>query len=179
MSIVRILQYPDIRLKKKAKWVENVDEKIKKIVADMFETHYNAKNCAALAATQLDLVDPPRITVIDFSDNRDQPLCLINPEIIEREGEQVVPEGCMSVGGELEDRVFEYIKRSLKIKVRALDQEGKPLELEAEGYMAQCMQHEIDHLDGYLYMDRLSALKRERLIKKLRNSARREERTLR
>ena len=167
MSIVQILQYPDPRLKKTGKWVEQVDDEVKKVVADMFETHYNAKNCAALAATQLDFINPFRITVIDFSDNKDQPLCLINPEIIYREGEQVVPEGCMSVGGEIEDRIFEYVKRSLKIRVRALDLEGKPIELEAEGFMAQCMQHEIDHLDGRLYLDRLSSLKRERLVKKL------------
>lgn len=167
MSIVRILQYPDPRLKKISKRVEKVDDDVKKVVADMFETHYHAKNCAALAATQLDFTNPLRITVIDFSDNKDQPLCLINPEIIYREGEQVVPEGCMSVGGEIEDRIFEYVKRSMKIRVRALDLEGKPIELEAEGFMAQCMQHEIDHLDGRLYLDRLSSLKRERLIKKL------------
>ncbi len=167
MPVVRILQYPDLRLKKKGKWVEKVDENVEKVVADMFETHYSAKNCAALAATQLDFADPLRITVIDFSDERNQPLCLINPEIIYREGEQVVPEGCMSVGGEVEDRIFEYVKRAMKIRVRALDREGKPIEVEAEGYMAQCMQHEIDHLDGHLYLDRLSALKRERLVKRL------------
>lgn len=167
MAIVRILQYPDIRLKKKAKWVETVNEEVRKVVADMFETHYDAKNCAALAATQLDFSEPLRITVIDFSDTKDQPLCLINPEIIYREGEQIVPEGCMSVGGEVEDRVYEYVKRAMKIKVRALNERGETIELEAEGFMAQCMQHEIDHLDGHLYLDRLSALKRERLVKKL------------
>jgi peptide deformylase len=167
MSVVRILQYPDMRLKKKGKWVEKVDETVEKMVADMFETHYCAQNCAALAATQLDFADPLRITVIDFSDERNQPLCLINPEIIYREGEQIVPEGCMSVGGEVEDRIFEYVKRAMKIKVRALDRQGNPIELEAEGFMAQCMQHEIDHLDGHLYLDRLSSLKRERLVKKL------------
>jgi peptide deformylase len=167
MAIVQILQYPDLRLKKSAKRVEKVDEDVRKIVADMFETHYNAENCAALAATQLDFADPLRITVIDFSDTKNQPLCLINPEIIYREGEQNVPEGCMSVGGGLEDRMFEYVKRAMKIRVRALDLDGNPIELEAEGFMAQCMQHEIDHLDGHLYLDRLSALKRERLVKKL------------
>ncbi len=167
MGVVRILQYPDLRLKKKAKWIEAVDENVQKIVASMFETHYNAENCAALAATQLDFADPLRITVIDFSDTKNEPLCLINPEIIYREGEQIVPEGCMSVGGELEDRIFEHVKRSMNIKVRALDLEGKPFELEASGFMAQCIQHELDHLDGRLYIDRLSDLKRERLVKKL------------
>ena len=167
MSIVRILQYPDPRLKKVAKWVEAVDDNVKNVVKDMFETHYNAVNCAALAATQLDFNDPLRITVIDFSDNRDQPLCLINAEIIHREGQQIVPEGCMSVGGHIEERIYEYVPRAMKIKVRALNQEGQPFELEAEGFMAQCIQHELDHLDGHLYLDRLSALKRERLVKKL------------
>jgi len=167
MAIIRILQYPDPRLKKAAQWVEKVDDDVRKVVTDMFETHYHAKNCAALAATQLDFTQPLRITVIDFSDNKNQPLCLINPEIIDREGEQIVPEGCMSVGGELDDRVFEYVKRAMKIKIRALNLEGQPFEMLAEGFMAQCMQHEIDHLDGRLYLDRLSPLKRERLVKKL------------
>lgn len=167
MSIVKILQYPDPRLKKVSKRVDQVNDEVRKVVADMFETHYNAENCAALAATQLDFAEPLRITVIDFSDAKNQPLCLINPEIIYREGEQVVPEGCMSVGGEIEGRVYEYVKRAMKIKVRALNLQGDPFEIEAEGFMAQCMQHEIDHLDGHLYLDRLSALKRERLVKKL------------
>ncbi len=167
MSLIRILQYPDLRLKKKAKWVDAINDQVRQAVADMFETHYNAENCAALAATQLDFSDPFRITVIDFSDTKDQPLCLINPKIIYREGEQIVPEGCMSVGGALEDRLFEYVKRSMKIKVQALNLEGETFEMEVEGFMAQCMQHEIDHLDGYLYLDRLSSLKRERLVKRL------------
>src|ERR1700683_3816 len=101
MSIVRILQYPDPRLKKISKPVEKIDEEVLKVVNDMFETHYASKNCAALAATQLDFADPLRITVIDFSDKKNQPLCLINPDIFYREGEQIVPEGCMSVGGEV------------------------------------------------------------------------------
>lgn len=167
MSIVKILQYPDLRLKRRAKWVDHVDDSVRKIVDDMFETNYKAKNCAALAATQLDFEDPLRITVIDLSDEKNQPLCLINPEIIAIEGEQIVPEGCMSVGGDVEERVFEYVKRPMKLKVRAIDVEGKPLEIEAEGYLAQCIQHEVDHLDGKLYFERLSSLKRERLLKKL------------
>lgn len=168
MAIVRILQYPDLRLKNKGKWVEKIDDHVRAVVADMFDTHHHSKNCAALAATQLDFSDPLRITVIDFSDDKDKPLlCLINPEIIYREGEQIVPEGCMSVGGEAEDRVFEYVKRSLKIKVRALNLDGQSFEMEVEGFMAQCIQHELDHLDGHLYLDRLSTLKRERLTKKL------------
>ncbi|MBS0350613.1 MAG: peptide deformylase [Proteobacteria bacterium] len=167
MAVLRILQYPDPRLKKKAKWVDQVDDQIRQVVNDMFDTHYNAQNCAALAATQLDFSDPFRITVIDFSDNKNEPLCLINPEIIYREGQQVVPEGCMSVGGDVEERIFEYVKRAMNIRVKAIDIEGKPFEMDASGFMAQCIQHEIDHLDGYLYLDRLSDLKRERLQKKL------------
>ncbi len=168
MSIIKILQYPDPRLKKPAKRIEQMDDNIHKIIDDMFETHYHAENCAALAATQLDFFDPPCITVIDFSEGKNQPLCLINPEIFSFEGEQIVPEGCMSVGGKGDNRVFDYVKRALKIKVRALNREGKTFEMEAEGFLAQCIQHEVDHLNGLLFIDRLSILKRDRLVKKLR-----------
>ncbi len=167
MSVVKILQYPDPRLKRISKWVDKIDDEVLKVVEDMFETHYAARNCAALAATQLDFAEAFRITVIDFSDGKNQPLCLINPEIFYREGEQIVPEGCMSVGGDIEDRVFDYIKRAMKIKVRALNPKGEQIEIEAEGFMAQCIQHEVDHLDGHLYFERLSPLKKERLIKRL------------
>lgn len=167
MSLVRILQYPDPCLKKISKRVEKIDDTVLKVIDDMFETHYAAKNCAALAATQLDFAEPLRITVIDFSDKKNQPLCLINPDIFYREGEQIVPEGCMSVGGEIDDRVYEYVKRAMKIKVRALNPKGEEIEIEAEGFMAQCIQHEVDHLDGHLYFEKLSPLKRERLLKRL------------
>jgi peptide deformylase len=163
MAKIRILQYPDPRLKTKAILVEKVDDEIKKIVADMFETHYATENCAALAATQLDFEKPYRITVIDFSPEKNQPLCLINPEIIASEGQMSEEEGCMSVSG----GIYESVKRAAKIKVRALNQEGETIEFEAEGFMAKCIQHELDHLDGVLFIDRLSSLKRQRVDKKL------------
>lgn len=165
MSILRILQYPDPRLRTKAKRVEEIDDRINKIIDDMFETHYNADNCAALAATQLDIENPPSITVIDFSAERNQPLCLINPEIIDQFGENTEEEACMSVG--LGHSIYEKVTRPAKIRVKALDRQGNPIEFEAEGFMAKCIQHEVDHLNGKIYLDRLSKLKRGRLDKKL------------
>lgn len=165
MALLKILQYPDPRLKKIGKVVETVNADVTKAIDDMFETHYAAQNCAALAATQLDFAEPWRITVIDFSEEKNEPLCLVNPEIIESSGEQYEYEGCMSVcAGQ---RLFERVKRANYVKVRALDRTGQPIELEAEGYMAKCLQHEIDHLNGFLYIDRLSSLKRRLLINKI------------
>lgn len=166
MTILRILQYPDPRLKVKGRKVEDFGPKTQKIIDDMFETHYASDNCAALAATQLDLIDPPHITVIDFSKEKDQPLCLINAEILAYDGELNKEEGCMSVG-EADGMVFAKVVRAAKIKVRAQDRFGKALEFEAEGFMAKCIQHELDHLEGKLFIDHLSHLKRQRLIKKL------------
>lgn len=165
MTKLAILQYPNIRLKNKARKVKNFDTAFQKIVDDMFETHYGSKNCAALAATQLDIKDPPHVTVIDFSAEKNQPLCLVNAEIIEREGETDEEEGCMSVGDG--GSVWSKVKRAAKIKVKAQDRHGKALDFEADGFMAKCIQHELDHLDGTLYIDRISSLKRSRLIKKL------------
>lgn len=183
MSIIKILQYPDSRLKTIGKPVEKVDEHIRKIIADMFETHYNAHNCAALAATQLDIPNPPRITVIDFSEKKNKPLCLINPEIIETRGEQKEQEGCMSVAvphyqDQEEDQysVFENVTRAMFIRVRAMNAEGKWFEMEAEGFMAKCIQHEIDHLNGILFIDRLSQLKKRRLVDKLSKARKEAER---
>ncbi len=176
MAIIEILQYPDPRLRKKGERVEKVDAEIQKIVDDMFETHYNADNCAALAATQLNFKHPKKITVIDFSKEKNQPLCLINPEIIAREGELTQEEGCMSVGGgEFQGSIYEKVTRAAKIQVRALDRNGNPLEFEAEGYMAKCIQHELDHLEGKLFIDHLSRLKKSRIDKKIAKMTRLEE----
>lgn len=164
MTILRILQYPDPRLRIKAKPVVHFDDKIQKIIDDMFETHYHAQNCAALAATQLDIIDPPYITVIDYSLQKNQPLCLVNAKLSELEGEQFEEEGCMSVGGS----TYEKVKRALKIKVHAQDRHGKSLEFVAEGYFAKCIQHELDHLDGVLFIDRLSTLKKHRIDQRLK-----------
>ncbi|OGO90497.1 MAG: peptide deformylase [Coxiella sp. RIFCSPHIGHO2_12_FULL_42_15] len=168
MTVLRILQYPDPRLKMAAHKVETFDNALQKIIDDMFETHYQSENCAALAATQLDLVDPPHITVIDFSVEKNQPLCLINAEITHHEGETYEEEGCMSVG---HDRsVYAKVKRAKKISVRAQDRYGKPFEFDADGFMAKCIQHELDHLIGKLYIEHLSPLKRQRLLIKLKKS---------
>lgn len=163
MTILKILRYPNPRLKTVAERVTKFDDNLQKIIDDMFETHYNAENCAALAATQLDIENPKHITVIDFSPQKNQPLCLVNANIIAREGEITEPEGCMSVHG-----VFENVKRAAKIKVRALDRYGKKLEFEADGFMAKCIQHELDHLDGKIFLDRLSPFKRRRADEKLK-----------
>ena len=165
MSVIKILQYPDPRLKIKGEKVEEVNAEIRKMVNDMFETHYQTQNCAALAATQLDFAHPKRITVIDYSPQHNQPLCLINPEIIAADGEQYDAEGCMSVPA----GVYEKVKRANKITVRALNPEGRPIEFTAEGFLARCIQHELDHLDGKLFIDRISQLKRSRAEKKIQN----------
>ena len=165
MSIVRILQYPDPRLRTKAAKVTDFGPETQKIIDDMFETHYNADNCAALAATQLDFENPKHITVIDFSEKKNEPLCLVNAEIVARSGVETSSEGCMSVadGG----TAFEKVSRAEKIQVKALDRHGNPLEFEAEGFMAKCIQHELDHLDGKIFLDHLSNLKRNRIKKRI------------
>ncbi|MBK8816611.1 MAG: peptide deformylase [Methylococcaceae bacterium] len=159
MSILTILEFPDERLRKKAVDVKTVDRNIKKLVDDMLETMYSAKGIG-LAATQVNVHQ--RIVVIDISEEKDDPLCLINPVIIEKEGTEESEEGCLSVPG-----FFEKVKRAEKIKVKALDNEGNPFELEADDLLAVCIQHELDHLEGKLFVDYISSLKRERIKKKL------------
>lgn len=161
MTILTILQYPDPRLSRKAKPVAVFDETLQRIIDDMFETHYQSQNCAALAATQLDLPDPPHVTVIDFSEEKNQPLCLVNGQIVASSGDLLEPEGCMSVYG-----VYDSVKRAAKVTVQALDRHGNPLEFEADGFMAKCVQHELDHLNGVIFIDKLSSLKRQRIDKK-------------
>jgi peptide deformylase len=165
MAIVRILQFPDPRLKTIGKEVTDFGDATQKLIDNMFETHYAQKNCAALAATQLDFVDPPHITVIDFSEKKDQPLCLVNAEIIAKDGKATEDEGCMSVG--TGGMAYEKVTRAAKITVKAQDRHGNPLNFEAEDFMAKCIQHELDHLKGVLFIDHLSALKRQRVIKQL------------
>lgn len=167
MAMIKILQYPDPHLRIKTKPVTDVkDPRLQKIIDDMLETLYKTENCAGLAATQLDIPEPvPRITVIDVSDRKNQPLVLINPEIIATEGEHSEMEGCMSV---YPDEIHGIVTRGAKVKVKALDRNGKAFEIEGTGIMAKCLQHEIDHLDGIVYIYRLSALKRERIEKKIK-----------
>ena len=156
--ILNILKYPDKRLRTIAKPVVSVDETIKQQVKDMFETMYEAPGIG-LAATQVNFHQ--RIIVIDISDQCNEPICLINPEIIEKSGEIQWEEGCLSVPD-----YYENIIRANDIKVQALNQHGKTFELEASEMLSVCIQHEIDHLDGILFVDHLSKLKQKRLKKK-------------
>ncbi|MET0086397.1 MAG: peptide deformylase [Sedimenticola sp.] len=164
MAILEILHFPDTRLRTKAKPVNTVDDAVRKLVDDMFETMYKAPGIG-LAATQVDV--HKRIVVIDLSEERDQPLCLINPEIIAKEGVEEMEEGCLSVPD-----ISEKVSRADRVKVSALDRDGNPFELEADGLLAVCIQHELDHLDGKLFIDYLSGLKRQRIRKKLEKEAR-------
>ncbi len=160
MAIREILHYPDERLRTRAAPVERVDDGIRTLAADMLETMYAAPGIG-LAATQIDV--HLRVIVIDVSEDRSAPLVLINPEIVRAEGRQVQDEGCLSVPG-----IYEPVERAARITVRTLDLEGKPREIEAEGLLAVCIQHEMDHLEGKLFVDYLSQLKRQRIRKKLR-----------
>jgi len=156
--ILNILKYPDKRLRTIAKPVVNVDETIKQQVKDMFETMYEAPGIG-LAATQVN--SHQRIIVIDISDQCNEPICLINPEVIEKSGEIQWEEGCLSVPD-----YYENVIRANDIKVQALNQHGETFELEASEMLSVCIQHEIDHLDGILFVDHLSKLKQKRLKKK-------------
>lgn len=164
MALLPILRYPDPRLHIKAKPVEAVDADIKKLVADMFETMYEAPGIG-LAATQVNV--HKRLLVLDVSEDKSKPMAFINPEILAREGEHVGEEGCLSVPG-----IYETVKRSERIKVRALNLEGEPFELEADGLLSVCLQHEIDHLDGKVFIEYLSRLKLSRIKAKLAKQAR-------
>lgn len=159
MAILNILHFPDPRLRTKAENVNAVDDTIRRLVDDMFETMYDAPGIG-LAATQVDVHQ--RIITIDVSEDKDQPLCLINPEILTKEGEEEMDEGCLSVPG-----IYEKVHRAEYIRFRALDRQGEPFEMEADGLLAVCVQHEMDHLEGKLFVDYLSSLKRERIRKKL------------
>lgn len=164
MALLPILRYPDPRLHKKAAPVERVDETIRKLIADMAETMYEAPGIG-LAATQVDV--HKRVVVIDVLEDKSNLMAFINPEILGRSGEQACEEGCLSVPG-----IYEKVTRSERVKVRALDPQGEPFTLEAEGLLAVCIQHEIDHLDGKVFVEHLSQLKQGRIKAKLAKQAR-------
>lgn len=167
MSTIPILSYPDPRLRTKAHHVESVHApNIQKIIHDMLETLAKTENCAALAATQLDLTNPPAITVINTPDSNfgKNTLCLINPKIVEASGECTDIEGCMSI---YPNKINGSVKRAKKIKVQALNINGQEIEFDTEDFLARCLQHEIDHLHGIIYLDHLSALKRKFVEKKI------------
>lgn len=159
MALLEILHFPDPRLRKKARPVDKVDDQIRQTVGDMLETMYAAPGIG-LAATQVNIQQ--QIIVMDVSENKNEPLCLINPVIVTKEGNEEMQEGCLSVPG-----IFETVQRAEKITVKALDENGNAITHEANGLLAVCIQHEMDHLDGLLFVDYLSPLKRERIKKKL------------
>jgi peptide deformylase len=167
MALLNILHYPDPRLREAGAPVETFDAALQRTVEDMFETMYDAPGIG-LAATQVGI--GLQLAVIDVSESKDERRVLINPELIEREGGCESEEGCLSVPG-----YFDTVNRAEKVHVRARDQHGEPYELEAEGLLAVCIQHEMDHLNGHLFIDYLSDLKRRRVRRQM-TKARRENR---
>lgn len=169
MALLPILQYPDPRLYKTASPVVEVDDRIRKLIRDMAETMYAAPG-VGLAATQVDVHE--RVIVIDISESGDNLLALINPEILWKSDDtKIYEEGCLSVPEE-----FDEVERPASIKVRALNQQGEPFEFEADGLLAVCVQHEIDHLDGKVFVEYLSKLKQNRIRTRLRKRERERER---
>lgn len=159
MTRLTILEYPDPRLRTVAQPVQAVDDEIRRLIDDMFETMYASRGIG-LAATQVNV--HRRVLVADVSEDHSRPYAFVNPEVIARDSIATAQEGCLSVPG-----IYEDVERAQRIRVRALGRDGKPFELEAEGLLAVCIQHEIDHLDGKLFVDYLSELKRQRIRKKL------------
>lgn len=164
MALLPILHYPDPRLHIRAAPVAQVDDRIRQLIKDMAETMYAAPGIG-LAATQVDVHE--RVIVIDISEDHTELRAFVNPVIVEAEGEAETEEGCLSVPG-----VFDKVTRAERVKVRALDPEGEPFVLEAEGLLAVCIQHEIDHLEGKVFVEYLSRLKQQRIASKLRKQLR-------
>lgn len=164
MAILDVLSFPDERLRTVAKPVEEVNDEIKQLVSDMFETMKD-ENGIGLAATQVDR--HVQVVVMDVSEDQSEPRVFINPEIIRKDGVTISEEGCLSVPGN-----YAKVERAESITVRALDADGETFELDAEGLLAICIQHELDHLKGKLFIDYLSPLKRQRIRKKLEKEAR-------
>jgi peptide deformylase len=159
MALLNILHYPDPRLRNRAEPVERVDDEIRRLADDMLETMYDAPGIG-LAAIQVGVAK--RLIVLDITEERQDPRCLINPVILESSGAEKMDEGCLSVPG-----IYEPVERAARIRYRALNRDGEEFEDEAEGLLAVCIQHEIDHLDGKLFVDYLTELKRQRIRKKL------------
>jgi peptide deformylase len=164
MALLPIIHFPDPRLHTRAKPVAQVDARIRQLVQDMAETMYAAPG-VGLAATQVDVHE--RVITIDVSEDKSKLLVLINPEILKRDGEQECEEGCLSVPG-----IYDVVRRSANIRVRALDINGKPFEFDADELLAVCVQHEMDHLDGKVFVEYLSQLKQNRIKSKLAKRAR-------
>ena len=164
MSRLEILHFPDPRLRRRAEPVSDVDDEVRRLIDDMLETMYEAPGIG-LSAPQVNV--SRRVVTIDVSQDRNTPVCLVNPEIRATGGETETEEGCLSVPG-----IYEIVKRPQWVRVAALDRDGNSREIEAEGLLAVCIQHEIDHLDGRLFVDYLSRLKRQRIRKKAEKALR-------
>ena len=168
MALLNILRYPDPRLHKLAAPITVVDDRIRTLAADMLETMYEAEG-VGLAATQVDVHE--RLIVMDTSEDRDQPLVLINPELVAASAEKVVgDEGCLSV-----PTIYDKVERHARVTVQALDRDGHPFQFDAEGLASVCVQHEMDHLRGKVFVEYLSALKRERIKVKMNKRTRDEQ----
>ncbi len=163
MALLEILKHPDPRLRNKSVAVNEVNDEVRSVVDNMLETMYAAPGIG-LASIQVN--EPRSIVVIDVSEEKDQPLCLINPKITWSSGEDEYEEGCLSVPG-----IFETVTRAEQVTVEALDRQGTPFELQAEGLLAICIQHELEHLQGKLFVDKLTRLKQQRIRKKLEKQA--------
>ena len=159
MAILNVLRFPDERLRTVAKKIQKVDKSITALIIDMFDTMRD-ENGIGLAATQVDV--HMRLVVMDVSENRDEPMVFINPDITHKEGKIISVEGCLSVPNN-----YAKVERAEKITVSALDKTGEPFTLDADGLLAICIQHELDHLKGKLFVDYLSPLKRQRIKTKL------------
>ena len=159
MALLPVLHYPDPRLRNEAQPVERVDDEVRRLIDDMFETMYAAPGIG-LAATQVDV--HRRFLVADVSSDKSDPHVLINPEIVARDGDVVTEEGCLSVPG-----IYAEVRRAERIRVRFLDRDGKETEKDMDGLLAVCVQHEMDHLEGKLFVDYLSEAKRQRIRKRL------------
>ncbi len=163
MAVLKVLSFPDKRLRTKAKPVEAVDDKVRGIMDDMLETMYEAPGIG-LAATQVDIHQ--QIVVIDISEEKDSPLYLVNPEIVAKSGKKVSEEGCLSV-----PEYYAEVERAETVTIKALGYDGKSFEMEADELLAVCIQHEMDHLQGKLFVDYLSPMKQQRVKKKLEKMA--------
>jgi peptide deformylase len=164
MTKLAILEYPDPKLRTRAEAVTLVDDAVRQLADDLLETMY-AANGVGLAATQVDI--HRRVIALDVSEGRDQPLVLINPELLSAEGKGPAEEGCLSLPG-----IYDKLSRPTRIRVRALNLEGEPFEMDAEGLLATCIQHEMDHLEGKLFVDYLSELKRQLIRRRLEKERR-------
>lgn len=163
MAQLTILEYPNPRLRLEAKPVDKFDDNLQQIIDDMFETMYAAPGIG-LAATQVDV--QLQIVTMDLSDDKSEPIVLINPEVIEKRGIEEMEEGCLSFPG-----VYVRVERANEVHIKALDRHGEPFEIDTDGLLAVCIQHELDHLAGKLFVDYLSPLKRNRIKKKLEKQA--------